>query len=405
MHPRDISINDYTYELPADRIAQHPLPQRDASKLLVYKNGNITQHIYRNIAQHLPSDSLLIINSTRVVRARLFFQKSTGGIIEIFCLGPHAQYADVTTAMAQQKKVLWHCLIGGASKWKSGQVLEKTIQPGAKLFARYIEKANDTFIIEFSWEPAEKSFAEILEMSGEMPLPPYIKRAAEGDDVNRYQTIYGNEFGSVAAPTAGLHFTENIFSELSAKNIQRGELTLHVSAGTFKPVKSDTMAGHDMHEEYFEANSSFITQLLNSVENNLPITVTGTTSLRAVESLYWLGVKMIKQPGLPLDQWHINQWDAYELEKENISVVAALKNVLKQMQGQRLIARTQLLVAPGYSIKIPSALITNFHQPQSTLLLLVAAFVGEDWRKIYRYALENDFRFLSYGDGCLLFRN
>lgn len=407
MRPQDISIRDYTYELPHERIAQHPLPERDASKLLVYKDGKIEQDIYRNIAAHLPANSLLIVNATRVVRARIFLQKPTGGVIEIFCLGPHAQYADITTAMAQQQKVLWHCLIGGASKWKAGQILEKKLNDGQVLHARYVEKASDTFIIEFSWEPAYKSFSEILEAAGEMPLPPYIKRAAESDDVNRYQTIYGQEYGSVAAPTAGLHFTEHIFNTLAARNIVRGSLTLHVSAGTFKPVKSDTMAGHEMHEEFFEADIPFLSQLIAAVEQRIPITVTGTTSLRAVESLYWLGVKLIMNRELPPEQWHIDQWDAYDLEQANIPVPGALKAVhekINSLPTKRLIARTRLLVAPGYNVKIPTALITNFHQPQSTLLLLVAAFVGDDWRKIYDYALENDFRFLSYGDGCLLFR-
>jgi S-adenosylmethionine:tRNA ribosyltransferase-isomerase len=410
MRPQEISINDYTYELPADRIAQHPLPERDASKLLIYKNGNISQDIYRNIAEYIPADSALIINNTRVVRARIYFEKPTGGIIEIFCLGPDPQYADMATAMGQRKKVLWNCLIGGASKWKAGQVLEKLVARGGQhftLYARYIQKLDDAFLIEFSWEPGDSTFAEILDISGVTPLPPYIKRKPEEKDADRYQTIYGNDFGSVAAPTAGLHFTTHIFDQLSAKNILRSDVTLHVSAGTFKPVKSETMAGHDMHEEFFEVNQEDILDLADFHKLQKPIIATGTTTLRAVESIYWLGVKLILQPGLPEDQWVVNQWDPYELEKENIPVEAALNAVVEAAYGTvayRIIARTQLLIAPGYSFKIPTGLITNFHQPQSTLLLLVAAFVGEDWRKIYRYALENDFRFLSYGDGSLLFR-
>lgn len=408
MRPQDISINDFSYELPPARIAQHPLPERDASKLLVYKQGNISQDIYRNINQHLPAGSLLLVNATRVVRARIFFQKPTGGVIEIFCLGPHTSYPDLATAMAQQQKVQWQCLIGGASKWKPGQVLQINIQDGLVLYARYIEKTGDAFVIEFSWEPGDRIFAEILDLFGVMPLPPYIKRTAEENDVSRYQTVYGQYHGSVAAPTAGLHFTEPVLNELIKKNIVRSHITLHVGAGTFKPVKSETMAGHEMHEEYFEVSNACIATMIKYIGQQKPITVTGTTTLRAVESLYWLGVKLILQPGLPMHQWMIGQWDAYELEKEKVPVLTALQTLeqkMKELQTEQIIARTQLLIAPGYSFKIPSALITNFHQPQSTLLLLVAAFVGEDWRKIYRYALDNDFRFLSYGDGSLLFRN
>lgn len=405
MRPQDISINDYTYELPNDRIAQRPLAERDASKLLIYKNGNISKDNYRNIATHLPENSLLVVNTTRVVRARILFQKATGGVIEIFCLAPHER-SDPAWGMSRQQKVLWQCLIGGASKWKAGQVLEKTLPQDKrfKLNARYVEKLNDSFIIEFSWEPKTFVFAEIINAFGVLPLPPYIKRVEEEDDSSRYQTIYGKSFGSIAAPTAGLHFTEQVFKKMNARNIVRGQITLHVGAGTFKPVKSETMAGHEMHEEYFEAGKEIISQLMNYIDQQLPITATGTTSLRAIESLYWLGVKLILNPDLPTEQWTIGQWDAYEMEKENIPVMKALQALYNKMEEDRVIARTQLLIAPGYSIKIPSALITNFHQPQSTLLLLVAAFIGEDWRKIYKYALENDFRFLSYGDGCLLFR-
>jgi S-adenosylmethionine:tRNA ribosyltransferase-isomerase len=405
MNPKQLSISDFTYELPPDRIANYPLPDRDASKLLVYTNGEIQEDIYRNISQYMPEDSLLILNNTRVVEARLLFRKPTGGVIEIFCLEPHAQYADITTAMSQRKKVWWHCLIGGASKWKPGQVLEKPID-GGTLQARYLEKLSDTFIIELSWQPEELSFAELLHRAGVMPLPPYIKRNAESSDAERYQTIYARAEGSVAAPTAGLHFTDRVFAAMDEKNIQRTQVTLHVSAGTFKPVKSETMAGHEMHAEFFEVNMESIQQMLNYLHKH--ITVTGTTSLRTVESLYWLGVKILLQPDLPEEQWTVHQWDAYELEKENVPVqnaLQALMEKLRQVGTDRVIARTHLLIAPGYTFKIPRALVTNLHQPQSTLLLLVAAWVGEDWRKIYRYALDNDFRFLSYGDGCLLFRN
>lgn len=408
MRPQDISINNFTYELPNDRIAQTPLPERDASKLLIYRNGNISQDIFRNVAQHIPGDSLLVLNDTRVIQARIFFQKPTGGVIEIFCLNPHSQYPGLTTAMSQEKKVQWYCLIGGASKWKPGQVLEKKIEsPQATLYARYIDRVQDTFLIEFSWEE-EFSFADILSISGVMPLPPYIKRTADRDDVKRYQAIFARYDGSVAAPTASLHFSEQVLHDIDAKKIRRTGVTLHVGAGTFKPVKSETMAGHEMHEEYFEVSGGCIQNLLHYTHHHIPITATGTTTLRAIESIYWLGVKLIKQPDLPVEQWVINQWDAYELEKENIPVEVALQEMYRRLNTlpePRIIARTQLLIAPGYSFKIPSALITNFHQPQSTLLLLVAAFAGENWRKIYQYALDNDFRFLSYGDSSILFRS
>lgn len=407
MHPQQLSIHDFTYELPAERIAHYPLPDRDASKLLVYRNGTIEEDNYRNIAAYLPADSLLVLNDTRVVEARILFRKPTGGIIEIFCLEPGRQYGDITTAMNQRGRVLWHCLIGGASKWKPGQILEKPIDGDSLILrARYVEKQNDSFLVELGWEPASLNFAEVLHRAGVMPLPPYIKRDSEATDTERYQTIYARAEGSVAAPTAGLHLTDQVFDSLDNKNIVRSRVTLHVSAGTFKPVKSETMAGHEMHAEFIEVSAEAIRQLLNYLDKQ--ITVTGTTSLRTVESLYWLGVKIALQPTLPMDQWTIHQWDAYELEKEKIPVEKALRTILNRLQElniDRLIARTHLLIAPGYVFKIPKALITNFHQPQSTLLLLVAAFIGDDWRKVYQYALENNFRFLSYGDGCLLMRS
>ncbi len=407
MHPRHLSIHDFTYELPADRIAHYPLPDRDASKLLVYRHGSIEENVYRNIADYLPADSLIVLNDTRVVAARILFRKPTGGIIEIFCLEPHKQYADITTAMYQRGSVRWHCLIGGASKWKPGQILEKVIEGDPLVLrAKYVEKQSDSFLIELGWEPASLSFAEVLHRAGVMPLPPYIKRSPEASDSERYQTIYAKAEGSVAAPTAGLHLTDEVFASLDKKNIMRDRVTLHVSAGTFKPVKSETMAGHEMHAEFIEVSAAAIQQLLKYRDKH--ITVTGTTSLRTVDSLYWLGVKIGRQPGLPMDQWTVHQWDAYELEKENIPVEEALENILhalRDLDTDRLIARTQLLIAPGYVFKIPKALITNFHQPQSTLLLLVAAFIGEDWRKVYQFALENNFRFLRYGDGCLLIRD
>lgn len=401
--PGTLSIKDFTYSLPEERIAGYPLAERDASKLLIYKNETITEDIYRNIAEHIPSNSLLVFNDTKVVEARLLFQKPTGGFIEIFCLEPHDQYTDINTAMLQYEKVWWKCLIGGASKWKHGQILEKKIlQSGQEitLDARYIDKLSDSFIVELSWNKPALTFAEVLHLFGDIPLPPYIKREAENSDMERYQTVYAHYEGSVAAPTAGLHFTDRIFEDFKMKNIHQEFVTLHVGAGTFKPVKSETMQGHEMHAEYFTITRSLIKKLLSHSEKK--IVAVGTTSLRTLESLYWLGVKLSgdhRQQTTEISQWEV--YDSYS----SITTKEALNNLILWMNEKdmdHLTAKTQILIAPGYQFRIAKGLVTNFHQPQSTLLLLVAAFIGEDWRKVYEYALKNNFRFLSYGDGSLL---
>lgn len=404
-HPKELSILDYTYTLPEARIAAFPLEERDDSKLLIFKQGTITEDRYRNIAQHIPGNSLLVFNNTKVVEARLLFQKSTGGVIEIFCLEPHEQYADITTAMLQQGKVLWQCLVGGASKWKPGQVLEKHIYAQGEeivLQAAYIEKRSGCFVIELSWTPASMSFAELLHAAGAIPLPPYIKRKAEASDTARYQTVYAKYDGSVAAPTAGLHFTESIFNSFNEKKIHHEYVTLHVGAGTFKPVKAEKMEEHEMHAEWMEVSRAFIENLNSSLDGN--IIAVGTTSLRTVESLYWLGVKAVSG-GLRVTSMEITQWEVYERKEKEIPAKKALSALLEWMTAnrmERIITRTQILIAPGYTFRIIKGLITNFHQPQSTLLLLVAALIGEDWRKVYDYAMKNEFRFLSYGDGSLL---
>ncbi|HEY6504906.1 MAG TPA: S-adenosylmethionine:tRNA ribosyltransferase-isomerase [Chitinophagaceae bacterium] len=404
MHPKNISIKDYTYQLPEEKIARYPLAERDASKLLIWQQGNITEDLYRNIDQYLPEKSLLIFNNTKVVEARLLFQKPTGGVIEIFCLEPHENYTDITTAMLQQEKVLWKCLVGGASKWKRGQVLEKKIIVAEKnilLHATYIEKRTGHFIIELSWIPGNLSFAELLHHAGAIPLPPYIKREAETTDAERYQTIYAHHDGSVAAPTAGLHFTEPIFENLEKKNIQTDFLILHVGAGTFKPVKSETMEEHEMHAEFIDVSARTIENILANLENS--IIAVGTTSLRTIESLYWLGVKYAAGNWQAAKE--ITQWEIYDALPQNIPAAEALQSLLlwmKENNSERLITKTQIIIAPGYKPRIVKGLITNFHQPGSTLLLLVAALIGDDWKKVYEYALQNEFRFLSYGDGCLL---
>jgi len=405
--PRTLSIKDFTYSLPEERIAKYPLSERDASKLLIYKEEKIEKDIYRNIAGHIPSNSLLVFNDTKVVEARLLFQKPTGGVIEIFCLEPHEQYSDITTAMLQHEKVLWHCLIGGASKWKHGQVLEKKINYNSKdlvLNARYIEKAGDSFIVELSWNDLTFSFAEVLHLFGAIPLPPYIKREAEISDAERYQTVYAHYEGSVAAPTAGLHFTETVFKKLKEKNTQRDFVTLHVGAGTFKPVKTEVMKDHEMHAEYFTISKSLIQNLIDHLDKN--IIAVGTTSLRTLESLYWLGVKQSTVDSqLSME---ITQWEVYDHKEKMISTKEAFENLIQWMNEKdmdNLTGKTQIIIAPGYQFKIVNGLITNFHQPQSTLLLLVAALIGKNWKEIYDYALKNNFRFLSYGDGSLLWRN
>jgi S-adenosylmethionine:tRNA ribosyltransferase-isomerase len=408
INPKDISISDYQYTLPEKKIAKYPLAGRDESKLLIYQDGNIGSDIYRNIADYLPQDTLLVFNDTRVIEARILFQKPSGGIIEIFCLEPAGEIRETSLALMQRQSVLWKCLIGGASKWKKGQVLIKNLITEGGLLrvtANFVEKKSDYFIIEISWDLARLTFSELLHRVGAIPLPPYIKRKADANDSIRYQTIYAHQNGSVAAPTAGLHFTDFVFQEIEKKKLQTVWLTLHVGAGTFMPVKSETLEGHVMHEECIELDNKTISFISGSLGSTvIPV---GTTSLRSLESMYWLGVKIILNPKISPDKLKIEQWEPYSMAAEEITTKMALENLLVWMKNHsldRLITTTSLIIVPGYSFKIACGLITNFHQPQSTLLLLVAAMVGEDWKKIYGYALENEFRFLSYGDGSLLFK-
>lgn len=398
MNPKHISISDYTYHLPEEKIALHPLPERDASKLLIYKERNIAEDIYKNIHEHLPASSLLVFNNTKVIQARLLFKKTTGGVIEIFLVEPFS--ADYTTILAATFTCKWKCMIGGAAKWKE-KILEQNID-GKKLTATLVEKLMDAYIVEFNWEGGF-AFAEILETYGDMPLPPYIKRKTDKDDKTRYQTVYAKYDGSVAAPTAGLHFTESVFAKLAEKNIEKEFVTLHVGAGTFKPVKAAVMQQHEMHTEWIDVSKEAIINISNKHYKNM--VAVGTTSLRTLESLYWLGVKAKLNPSLR--QLTLSQWEVYdELAEKNIPATEALQTLISWMDKnglEKLFTQTQILIAPGYQFKMVKAIITNFHQPNSTLLLLVAAAVKEDWKKIYNYALENNFRFLSYGDGSLLF--
>jgi S-adenosylmethionine:tRNA ribosyltransferase-isomerase len=409
MHPKEISILDFTYELPDDRIAAFPLTERDNSKLLIYKNGKLLEDGYKNIAQYLPEKSLLVFNNTRVIQARVLFQKSTGGVIEIFCLEPWEVVNEYSTIMSKKEKLRWKCMIGGASKWKEGALTKRLLlyDKEVELQARLIEKLPDAYVVELSWKPADFTFAEVIDQAGETPLPPYIKRKAAAADKERYQTIYAKYEGSVAAPTAGLHFTPGIFASLAEKKIAAEYVTLHVGAGTFKPVKAAALQDHEMHAEWMDVTAVTIRKLIENTGNVITV---GTTSLRTLESLYWMGVKSLLNPEAAIEELMIHQWDVYEtpLSETTFSSTDAFEGLLNWMQKNncdRIISATQILIAPGYVYRVVKAIITNFHQPQSTLLLLVAAAIGDDWRKLYAYAMENDFRFLSYGDGSLLFLN
>lgn len=401
MHPKELHIKDFTYPLPEDRIAQYPLAERDLSKLLIYNNGQITEDTYKHIANHLPEQALLVFNNTRVIQARLLFKNATGATIEVFCLQPAEQKAEMATVMSQTKSVRWHCLVGRASKWKE-KILEQRTE-GFLLTAEIKERTNDAFVIEFNWQPEHLTFAEILDKAGQLPIPPYLKRQTEQVDLDRYQTIYAAHKGSVAAPTAGLHFTPAIMESLKEKNMATDQVTLHVGAGTFKPVKSEAMQDHTMHAEVIEVSIESLKNLINRQGNN--IIAVGTTSLRTIESLYWMGVKAKQNPNASIDDLEIQQWDAYDLPQD-VTQQRALESLLAWMQAngmQKLICKTQIIIAPPYKLKVAKALITNFHQPNSTLLLLVAAVTGNNWRTIYDYALAHNFRFLSYGDGSLLY--
>jgi S-adenosylmethionine:tRNA ribosyltransferase-isomerase len=406
LQAQQFEIKNFTYNLLENRIAKYPLPERDLSKLLVYDKGKITQDIYRNLDKYIFENSIFVFNNTKVIQARLNFSNSTGGKIEIFCLEPSEENHEPSTAMMKKACVEWKCLIGRVDRWK-----EKTISIKTKNFsldAEILKRNGNVFTIKFSWQPTSLSFAEILEQFGDIPIPPYLKRESEAIDVSRYQTVYATQQGSVAAPTAGLHFTKEIFEKLKSKNAIVDYVTLHVGAGTFIPVKSETLEGHDMHSEWIEVEKETIVKLVELIsdgQTNKNVVAIGTTSLRTIESLYWMGVKVNQNLSASIDELEVKQWDAYELQ-QSLTASDSLNCLLawlKRNKIEKLICKTQLLIVPSYKLRIANALVTNFHQPNSTLLLLVAAVVGDDWKMIYDYALVNDFRFLSYGDGSLLF--
>jgi len=399
-----LQISQYNYHLPDDRIAKYPLQQRDASKLLVYDGARIDTSRFGKLPELIPEGSLLLFNNTRVIHARLLFQKETGAQVEIFCLSPHSP-ADYVVNFQQRGHCSWYCMIGNAKRWKDGPLqMQIPLHDGiVTLEAEKAGRAGNDIVVQFSWDKEEFTFSELLEIAGKLPIPPYLNRPSETKDDETYQTVYSRSEGSVAAPTAGLHFTEEVMGALRDRGIKTAEVTLHVGAGTFKPVKSDTIAGHEMHTEFIVVPKETIEELLN---HSGKIVVVGTTSMRTVESLYYIGRKLSIGTGMPLSELSVKQWEPYDGTVE-IAPQQALRNILNYLEEtgqQRLISSTQLMIAPGYKFHYPDAIITNFHQPQSTLLLLVSAFVGDDWGKIYNYALENNYRFLSYGDSSLLWK-
>ena len=391
-----VKISEFDYNLPEERIAKYPLEQRDMSKLLIYDNGKISDDTFFNLPKYIDAGSTLVANNSKVIPARLIFRKPTGARIEVFCLEP-AQGFTFETIFSAKGKVVWKAIIGNAKKWKSGS-LQRVIKTGHKEFlikALLIDKLGDgTYVVEFNWD-ADLTFAEVMEFTGKVPIPPYLRRETEEIDKTRYQTVYAKVDGSVAAPTAGLHFTDRVFNKLRQKNIGNLEVTLHVSAGTFKPVDDEDLKNHKIHEEIVVISKETLTRLANET-NTVSV---GTTTLRTLESIYWAGINI--KNGKPLS---VRQWQPYETS-ENLSFTDAI-NILGEFMGKNNLEKisfpTEIIIMPGYKVKSVSALITNFHQPRSTLLLLVAALIGDDWKCVYEYALTNNFRFLSYGDSSIL---
>ncbi len=397
--PNDFLLSDFGYELPDNKIARYPLEHRENSKLLCWKEGRISEGLYANLPELIPRNSVLVFNNSRVIEARISFYKPTGGQIEIFCLKPHETYGSIQNAMIQSGSVLWTCLIGGASKWKPGQVLIKQLED-IRLEARFIKKNTDDFTIEFAWRPESLSFAAVLQNLGAIPLPPYLNRNPDITDVERYQTVYAMHPGSVAAPTAGLHFSEKLLRDLSQAGMDAIYLTLHVGAGTFLPVKAEKVSDHKMHEECIEIEAETVEQIIGKMSKT--IIAVGTTALRTLETLYWLGLLIRQNKNITAHELLLDQWLAYGPEPDMTpdESLHCLLNWIKKQPGEKLVTRTQLFIVPGYRFKVVDGLITNFHQPHSTLLMLVAALIGPSWKNIYQFALKNDYRFLSYGDGC-----
>ena len=403
MKTQEIRIEDYNYSLPDERIAKFPLPKRDESKLLLYRNGEISESIFKHITDYLPQNTLMVFNNTRVIQARLLFQKETGARIEIFCLEPIEPH-DYALIFQETRRCSWTCLVGNLKKWKEG-TLSKTIfikDQRVVLTADKKKSHGDTHLIEFTWDNETYTFADILDAAGVLPIPPYLHRETEKSDLQTYQTVYSKIKGSVAAPTAGLHFTPEVLADIDARGIGREEVTLHVGAGTFKPVKSDTIEGHEMHTEFISVRRSSIERIKSNLGNIIAV---GTTSVRTLESLYYMGVILDNNPEATSEDLVVKQWMPYDMNNNRLTAERSLQNILDYLDkhdADTLVTATQIIIAPGYEFKIVKGIVTNFHQPKSTLLLLISAFVKGNWKSIYEYALEHDFRFLSYGDSSLL---
>lgn len=399
-------INDYDYALTDERIAKYPLPQRDHSKLLLYADGQIHEDIFYNIGNHLPQNSLLIYNNTRVIQARLVFHKDSGARIEVFCLEPLSP-RDYALSLGSTNGCTWKCMIGNSKKWKEGQLtitINNDKLHNLQLHAERLSTTGNTSEIQFSWTtPEQISFAEILDALGELPIPPYLNRPTEESDKTTYQTVYSRIKGSVAAPTAGLHFTQAVLDDLKQRGIQTDEITLHVGAGTFQPVKTADANQHTMHTEIIAVPRKAICNIINNLGN---IVAVGTTSVRTLESLYYIGLHVAKSRDNEINL-HVDQFEPYQ-QHTHVGTKEALQNIidyLDRTNQDTLHAETQIMIKPGYTFHIIDYMITNFHQPKSTLLLLVSAFIGDDWHAVYDYALTHDFRFLSYGDSSLLKKN
>ena len=402
MKTENIHISDYDYLLPDDKIAKFPKEQRDQSKLLVYQSGEIKEDIFYNLPKYLPKNSLMVFNNTKVIQARLHFKKVSGALIEIFLLEP-SMPTDYELMFQTKGYCEWLCLIGNLKKWKEGILVKEFIYNGetVRIEATKKESIGTSHKVALKWDNTSLSFAELIDLIGELPIPPYLNRETEESDKTTYQTVYSKINGSVAAPTAGLHFTNNVLQNLDNCGIEREELTLHVGAGTFKPVKSEELSGHDMHTEYISVSKQTLEKLLSYDASAIAV---GTTSVRTLESLYYMGVKLHSNPDLSEQELHITQWEPYNV-KSSLTATEAIEEIIKYLDRNNvstLHSSTQIMIAPGYNYKIVKLLITNFHQPQSTLLLLVSAFVKGNWKTIYNYALAHDFRFLSYGDSSLL---
>jgi S-adenosylmethionine:tRNA ribosyltransferase-isomerase len=402
METKHIRISDFNYPLPDERIAKFPIAERDHSKLLLYRHGGVGEDVFYNLPKYLPKGALMIFNNTKVIQARIHFRKDTGALIEVFLLEP-SQPSDYELMFQTTSHCSWLCMVGNLKKWKEGSLKRDFEIKGEKLTltATRLKEIGSSHLVDFEWDNVNITFADILETVGELPIPPYLNRETQESDKETYQTVYSKIKGSVAAPTAGLHFTERVLADIDAHGIDREELTLHVGAGTFKPVKSEEIEGHEMHTEYICVHRSTLEKLIKHEGRAIAV---GTTSVRTLESLYYIGVNLSEHPDATEEELHVTQWAPYDTHP-TMNPVDAVRNILSYLNRNGLNAlhtSTQIIIAPGYEYKIVKMLITNFHQPQSTLLLLVSAFVHGDWRKIYDYALSHDFRFLSYGDSSLI---